>query len=409
MRLPLSLLVLATSLLARPAHAGLRPIYGGELAIWAPSEPQATDPAHAWSTVELVLANALGAPLEDLLDEPPTLSGATVHLSVRADATWPDGTPLDARGLAHLLRNALTQSPVALPPFTFRATGGELFAELTTALNDEERYLALPWLRVTRGDDGPFRRGKAGLQMNANALGGRPFAERLRVELHEGKRPEAPADAVVLSQTGGDGRPVFALTRAAGPSVALLRAALATADRAAIARFFVRTPAHVPEGWPLPSVPPVAAAPATVLLAVDSSERDLKTVAERLQILLRNQNINARIAAEDRTSFLTRVANGDYDLALIALPHAPPLVQAATLVRYTEGREAADHFWSRPDIASAAFDAPNVLRSTANAVGASLLYMEDGKILYGARLRANPAPLWDLDPSEIWLMPGSAP
>jgi hypothetical protein len=398
-------------LAGRPAQAGLRPIYGGDLIIWTPSAPQATGPARAWSTVEILLANATGGRLDALIEGPLQVGPSSVRCSLRSDATWPDGAPVTAADLARRLSDALAQSRVSLPPFTIHAEGREILAESPAPLVDVASYFALPWLRLSSGSDGGgFRVRHGTYEADAHAIGGRPYVDAVQWEVKEGRHPEPPANGLALSQAGGEGRPVFALLQPNGAARPALAAALTALDRSALARFFVRTPAHVPEDWPAPAAGTATPPSSPVILAVDGGESDLRTVAERLQILLRDQNIVSRIVAEERAAHFARLASGSYDLAIAAVPVAPRLVQAATLIRLVKGREASDQFWARKEIEKTPPGDPGVLRTTAATLGAVLLYLEDGAITSGSRVRtpASTQP-WLIDVGDVWLSPGNGP
>jgi hypothetical protein len=410
-RVAAALAGLSCALLVPRAYAGLRPMYGGELIVWAPGMPQVTEPARAWSSVEVLLAHTEGYGLESWLDGPPEVSGASVRFDLRPDAIWRDGTPVEGGDLALRLAQSLAQSRVALPPFNFHANGREVIADLPTPLVSEESYVLLPWLRPPAGQNGSaYRIKKGAYEADPRGAGGRPFADRVRVEVRQGARLDVPADGLALAQSGGDGRPVFALVEPGSPSRGALAAALTTLDRASLAKYFIRSPAHIPEGWSIPAAPAMPPPDRSIVLAVDASEHDLETVAERLQILLRDQQIDARIVAEDRNAHWTRLTGNQYDLAVVALPPAPRLVQAATLLRLLQGRDAPDHFWVRPDVAEASPQDPAMLKKTADALGAVLLYMEDGNIVYGSHVRAPfGAPLWQIDPAELWLSAGGSP
>ena len=391
------------------AGAALRPSYGGELVIWSPSSPQSVEPAQAWSAIEVLLANALGGRVSAVLDGPPQVAGGVITLTLGNAAEWPDGSAIDAKGLARLLRNALAEAPVSLPPFTFRSSGREITAVLATPLLGEESYLELPWFRLSRGaDGGAFRVKKDAYEADPAAIGGRPLVDRVRVEAKQGRHLEPPPDGIALAQAGGENRPVFALPRPKGPARPALMAALATLNRESIAAHFVRAPAHVPDGWPIPVAATVDVPDKPVVIAFDAADRDLRTVAERLQILLLDRQITARIAAEDRATHFIRLAHGDYDLALVALPPAPHLVQAATLLRLAFGTEAGQRFWSRSDVAGDQPDDAAILERTATDVGAVLLYVEDGGVTLGTRVHAPVTPaLWQLDLGDVWLAPAS--
>jgi hypothetical protein len=397
----------AATLACSVAHAGLRALYGGTLNVTSPTAPQVGDAGHAWSSVEVLLASGLGAPLAPVLDGPPESVGSTVHLRLRADATWPDGVPLDAAALAQFLQDALLHAPVSLPPFTMRASHHEVVAELPGHIPDEADYLLLPWLRLSHGDSGGGLRWRDGTgEADASTTAGRSFVDRVHVDVKEARRSETASDGLVLAP----GRPVFAFPRRSSEAHDALLGALATLDRTALARYFVRTAVQVPEGWQLPAAREAAVPAHPIVIAVDVSEHDLRTVAERLQILLRARDLTARIAAEDRVKHFARLERGDYDLALVALPPAPRSVQAATLIRLSLGQDAASHFWQEPETASTAASDLKLLRRAARNTGAVMLYLENGGLRAGERVHGPvDGPLWTANVCDLWLGPGGAP
>jgi hypothetical protein len=397
----------STALAASAAHAGLRAIYGGTLNITSSTSPQVTDAGHVWSTVEILIASGMGVPLSTVLDGPPEVVGATAHLRLRPDATWPDGTPLDAVALSQFLTGAVGQAPVSLPPFVFRANHRELLAELPAHVSDESDYLLLPWFRLSHaGVGGGLRLRDGAAEADPAAAVGRAYVDTVHVDVKETRHHDIAADGILLAP----GRPVFALPRSSSDAHDALLAALAALDRASVARYFVRTPVQTPEGWAVPAVGKSPTPNRPIVIAVDASEHDLHTVAERLQILLRARDVTARIAAEERTKHFARLERGDYDLALVALPPAPRSVQAATLIRLAQGQEAAKRFWAEPDVAAASWNDLKLLRKGARTAGAVLLYTEEGGLRAGARVHGlTDGPLWTINVSDLWLAPGGTP
>ena len=391
--------------------AGLRPFYGGDLVLIAPAAPQTTAPLQAWSPVEIALANATGARLSTVVEGPPVLNatGTTLRLTVRADAAWADNTAISAKALAKHLQSAIEESPVSLIPLNIRIDGRDVVVDLPAALSDAWRYIDLPWLRLARASDGGgFRMKHNMLDADPVGIGGRSLVDHVRLEAKEGRHTDPAPNAIALAQPGADGRPVFAAPRPGGTSAQALTTVLAAMDRAAMARLFVRNAALVPDGWTPKVTDPAASSSAPVVIAVDAAERDLRTIAERLQVLLRDRHISARIASEDRPAYFTRLTKGDYDLALIAIPTAPPLVQAATLLKWISGPAAADRLWAASVSAS---KNDKLLHDTADSLGAVLLYVEGGGLTHGARVRDLVAPMpWDLELANVWLAPaGTTP
>lgn len=398
-------------LAAADAHAGLLPQYGGELVVVAPAAPQVRDPWRAWSPAELVLANALGAPLGAIATAAPATDPRQLRFTPREGALWSDGAAVEAVELARMLEAAHRSAAVALPPMRFRVERGAVVVEMPYPAGDPEAWLALPWLRLVRkGAGGALRVAGSRVEADPGAPAGRALVDRIRFEVKDGRRIEAPADGIVLSRAGAPGRAVFALPRRGGPAAAALAAELPAMNRENVARLFVRAFASVPEDWPLPPPGPKASAPAApIVIAIDRSEGDLRTVGERIQVLLRDRKLASRLVAEDRDAWATRLQAGDYDLALVALPAAPMLVQAATLARLADGAGAAEAVWK--DAATKDRPARELFRDHARRVGALLLYLEGGATVAGARVRGlELSQPWSVDPSNAWLVPaGLAP
>lgn len=390
--------------LAPAAEAGLRPAYGGELTVVAPALPQEFEPARAWSVSEVVAAGGVGVALPSLLASPPTAAPKGVRLTLREGLQLADGTVLDAKLAAALLTRAFSRSVVALPPVTWKHPGAlELFAATTLGPAALGELLRLPWTRLAR--DGAFVADKTHLDAHAGALEGRALLDRVKFEARDGRRLEPAAEAIVFAREGGHGRPVLALPRSDGPGASTLRSVLARLDRPALARLFVRGLSTVPAEGSLPV--PAAAAPVpkeTLIIAVDMAERDLRTVGERLQILLRDRKVTSRVVVEERAAWRARLARREFDLALVALPPAPEPLQALTFAHLAEPAQPVGALWST-------LPAEHPLRATATRLGAQLLYVEGGGVTLGARVRGVVAgPAWSLELADAWLVPaGLAP
>jgi hypothetical protein len=399
--------LIAACLLAVPASAGLRALYGGDLVLTAPTAPTTLAPAQAWSASEVALVSALSGRLANVVDGPPAVTGNTVRWPLRGDLTWFDGSTLDGRSVVSALKSANANAVVALPPMNIRLEGRELVIDFPANVSDPARFFELPWLRLTKsGDGGPFRQRKSNIEANPNGLGGRAFADRIRVDVKETRKLEAVPEGLALLQPGVDGRAVFALPRVNGRAQKALVSALAGVDRAALARLFVRTASRVPDDWPSQPSAPAAPVDSPITLLIDAAERDHKAVADRLQVLLRDQKIQSRIVAEERGSFLTHLSRGDYDLALVAIPPAPKPLQAATLVRFAKGKASADELWKTALNVANPKDEEELLRSTATSLGATLLYFEAGGVARGSRVRGiSPTAAWDIDFGNAWLAP----
>lgn len=383
------------------SRAGLRAQYGGELVVVAATEPHTMDPALAWSPVEVVIARALGGDWRALLDGPPRVeeSGSRVRLVLRA------GTGTDARGVVQSLRKSVERASVALPPFSFEAEANSVIATLPHPLPFAADLLMLPWVAPEDSAAlGGFRVRRGAFEARANSPGGRSLVDGLRIETKSVKRGEVPASAIRLDGAKSDGRPVFVWARPKGQADASLAAALGKLDRAQLTRRFVSAPSRVPADWPMPRAREGGAASGEPLvIAVDSSERDLPLVAERLQLILRDIGTTARVLSEPRGKHSQRLRTGAYDIAISALPTAPEVVQAATLARLVAGSDAAAAVWKRAGEATPPRDP---LREVAQKHGAALLYVEGGAVVAGTRVRGPlERPIWELDPGSLWIMP----
>lgn len=407
--LPKSAFCVALSVaFASPARAGLRPLYGGDLVVCSAQAAQTTQPWKAWNPVELALLDATTLPLSALGLRAGATPGEWV-LDVPRDLAWGDGTPLSAKVLVDALQLAARDAAVALPPLSIRVDKEQLVIAPTVSV-PKLALFAGPWLRLARG--GAFRAGT--MVADPAALGGRAFTDHLRGDVRDGRKLEVPENAVQLCRDAPGGRFVFALPRPSAAASPAIAAALAGLDRASLARLFLRGFGRVPDGWPLPAPDAKAApAPGTLTIALDESERDVKTIADRLQVLLRDRKMPAKVVAEPREASFARLAAGEYDVALVALPTAPTWVQAATLARLALGEKGAQAVWQ--DAAKAQGGVPEddnarPLRDVAARLGAVLLYQEGGGISKGARVRLpSPQNPWELDLGAAWLVPGGAP
>lgn len=406
MKLRVGLLLTATALFALEAHAGLRARYGGELVVVAPSTPVEFDPARAWSAVEVALAASLGAPVSALLESPPEpVAENSVRLKISAQARWPDGRSIDAVALSTALQAAVDRARVALPPLKMHADGQVLDLTAPKAAGPVVQLLGLPWLRLVKdGRGGAFRVRRGLIEADATGVGGAPMTDTLRVENDDGRETSPPATGVVVGRPGPGGRAVVAFARSRGDAEATIQSALGQIDRVSLVKLFVRGPAQVALPKRAPGPAPEAELPTTTLvLAVDASERALLPVAQRLQVVMRDAGLAMRLVAESREAHFARLARGDFDLALAALPPAPEPIQAATLLRLFAGDDAVRAFWSA---------APNAAPLSAALIqaNATLLYTEGGGIEVGTRVRGVSASApWSLDLSGAWLAVEGAP
>lgn len=387
------------ALISLDARAGLRPRYGGELVVLSPSAPVGFDPAQAWSAVEVALAPNLGLPLSALMDGAPELLGNNaVRIRLSERATWPDGTPVDARTVASALRSAIGRASVSLPPLLLRADDRVLDVAAPVAAGPILEVLEWPWLRlVSDGRGGAFRPRRGLLVADPLAPGGAPMADSIRVELYEDPAAPAPAEGLVIGRPGPGGRPVLAVPRRGSAGYDALRAALTELDRLSLVKLFVRQPAQASTS-PRPVLKkPTRTPTATLVLAMDASERNLAPVAQRLQVVLNDAGLSTKIVAEPRDQHFARLARDEFDIALTALPPAPEAVQAATLLRLFAGDPVAQAFWASPL-------PPSPLEVALEAIGATHLYVEGGGVEVGARLRGvNASVPWRLELSDTWM------
>lgn len=393
----LCLTALLAALATADAQAGLRPRYGGEIIVMTPIAPVELDPARAWSAVEVALASSIGAPISAFLDAPPELLAPnTVRLKLSPNARWPDGRPADGPSVAQALQAAVARSRVALPTLKLEVEKNALVVTALTDVLSVREILDLPWLHlVSEGRGGAFRLRRGLIEADASACGGAAFADALRIELYENRMTAPPDAGIILGRPGLGGRPVVAVPRGAGDVRQALDAALSTLDRASLVRLFVRATAQPSTQPRSPETPPAERPNAPVLLALDASERTLRPVAQRLQVLLRDAGLFVRIIAEARDAHFARLASRDYDLALVALPTAPDEVLAATVFRLFGEPGAGEAFWQSTGVD---------LTSALKAVDATHLYTEGGGVEVGTRLRgATTTAPWSVDLSNAWL------
>lgn len=403
LRLAVAALVFSNAF-AGDAIAGLRARYGGELVVVAPAAPVELDPARAWSAVEVALAASLGASISALVESPPERVGKnSVRLKLSPLARWPDGRAIDAQALADAIESALHRARVSLPPLKLVADGRVLEITASDAAGPLLPILDLPWLRLVKdGRGGAFRVRRGLVEADVTAVGGAPMADALRVE--DDDRPDAstPPTGVVIGRPGPGGRAVVAFAKRNGDGEEALNAALYRLDRASLVRLFVRGAAQTAIARRSPPPPSPRTLPsASLVLAIDESERALMPVAQRLQVVMRDAGLVLRLVQEPREAHFARLFRGEYDLAIAALPPAPEPVQAATLLRLVDGDDAARAFWAAPPRAAA-------FSTALEQTNATHLYSEGGGVEVGARVRGAsvPAP-WSLDLSGAWLAVGA--
>jgi peptide/nickel transport system substrate-binding protein len=367
--------------LALPAAAagGVRPTWGGALRVSVPVAPRVTDASS--EPGDLFVLGAISAPLlrldaqgrlapGALAEVPvPEADGRAFRLRLRPDVVDAAGRRLGAVDLAAHLAELLQRAPaspnafVALPiagaddviagrartPSGVRVLSEtELLVTLAFPLPRFPLLLATPPAGLPGAGAFAVERAAAPgeplrLVRNDRCFEGRPFADALEVHAREPRiaarllekgeldlalRPEAvgargaalPALSVTVAVVNGD-----RLGAAAEP----LRRALASLDRAELARRFVRGAAEplatlVPPAL-LPGAPPppppagrAGAPPPRVALLVNAGAADQRALAERIQVKLYDRGVGASIElVEGETRLLARLARRDFDVALV--------------------------------------------------------------------------------------------
>ncbi|HEX9243839.1 MAG TPA: ABC transporter substrate-binding protein [Anaeromyxobacter sp.] len=458
------------------ASAGVRPGYGGTVRIGVPVAPHLAPGAP--TAADAILERATTLPLLDpdaagslapgaLAEVPSPEAGARAfRLRLRPGLVDASGRPLGAEDVAARLA-ALARDPtspdgwIALPLLGADALAAGRAPVLAgvQVLSPTELLVSLafplpdfPWLLATAPaalrDAGPFvlaarRPGTSSpgdpvaLARNDRTRRGRPFADALELV------PVDPRAAVrlleqrkvdlVLRPEATGGRPGPALLAATatvaavnaarlGAGAEAVRRALASLDRAELARRFVRGPAE-----PLASLaalagaaaPPLSPAPgwaeppapARIVLLADSSVPDQRALAERLQVKLFDRGLRAQVDLVDAARARTRLASGDYDVALVAvLLRSPrPALAAGQLAFAARG----------PDAGRRAMAALAGLEGERAAAAADRLARElDLFPLVTSGLRASLGPALEgfaphadgtFDPGDLWLVAGGTP
>jgi peptide/nickel transport system substrate-binding protein len=467
-------LAIAAALLPGLAAAGVRPAWGGTIRIGVPGAPgAAADPDRA---MERLVARAVSAPLLDvdaagrlvpgaLAEVPRAEAGATAfRLRVRPGLTDAAGRPLGAEAVAARLRSLLDQGPgspdawVALPIVGADAvlegraqvlagvevlSADELLVTLSFPLPELPFLLAATPAALP--DAGAFlpvprRSAREPLVLVANPRHhrGRPFAAKIELRPVDARtaarlsRPGPDAlDLVLRPEAAGGGLsfplPALEATVAVvngerlGAAAAPVRRALASLDRAELARRFVRGPAAplatlVPpallaQAPPSPaSAPPRAprAAPGRIAVLADASAADQRALAERIQVKLFDGGVRAGVELLDAEPFRARLLAGDYDVALVSVPALAPVpaVAAAQIVYAARGSAAALRALS--ELAGLreeeALDAADRLARDLDLVPlvASGLRASPGAALQGLA----PAADGTIDLGDLWLLGG---
>ncbi len=394
-------LAVLLSLVPAVAAADVRPAYGGTARIGVPAPQRPGDPdrsadllvRRATSAPLLDVAGGSGRLVPGALAEVPApeAGGRVFRLRVRPGLTDARGRPLGAANvaarLAALLERGSPDGWIALPiagadaVLEGRATAlsgvqvvspDELLVTLALPLPEFSSLLAAPPAALP--DAGPFvaqpRKAPGDplvLAANERHHRGRPYASRVEIHPVDARTAarllERGALDLVLRPEAAGGRPgpalpaltvtVAAVSRTRlGAGAEPLRRALEAIDRAELARRFVRGPAAPLEtlippaavvGAPAVTNPPPqgeasAAPPPRVALLADSSAPDQRALAERIQVKLFDAGVRASVELVDPARFRSRLAAGDYDVALVSVPVAAPepalaAAQIAWLVR----------------------------------------------------------------------------
>jgi peptide/nickel transport system substrate-binding protein len=470
-RTALALAALAALLSPSPAAAGVRPVYGGELQVALPFPPRLSDPALATAWPDLVATRAVhatplllgpdGALAPGLLAEVPLAQagGRAFRLTLREGLRFADGTPLGALDLAASLARLLR--PEVASPHAWLAlpiAGAERVLEGTAAslsgiqvLSDRELLVTLSFpmpefpaalaalpaavVSPSGAGAGPFRpEGRGRLVANEHHWRGRPYADALALSSPDPRAAARALEAGALdlslrpeASPGAAPLPLLTLTYAAvngrrlGPSADPVRRALASLDRADLARRFVRAPAEPLEallpGSILPAALPAAAPagdgppPARLVVLVPGWLADARTVAERLQVKLFDAGLRAVLEPADPARHAARLAAGDFDVALLSVPllATAPALAAGQVAQAVGGTRAA-----RRAEAALAGQPGEVAPAAAEALRAELDLWP--LLASGARAAAGPglqglAPGADgaFDAGDLWRWrPGSA-
>jgi peptide/nickel transport system substrate-binding protein len=469
---------LALALAPALALAGLRPAPGGTATIALPGEARTGDPARAEDPADLFLAHATSAHLLErdpqgrltpaVLAEIPSSEdgGRTWRLRLREGIATAAGSPVGAAELAAVVSRLLSPfSPhawAALPiagadevlagraaaPAGLRVlSGSEVELALAFPLPELPELLAALPLAVPRA--GPFEgaappRGGAPLVLraNANAPTGRPFLDALALRAADGRGAarllaQGQVDLVLRPESaGGTAGPALPAVRVvvaalgarlASGAGARVRQALASVDRAALARRFVRgaavpldtlVPPALLGGASRPAAAPTlapreggAAAPGgRVRILVRRDGDDPRAIADRLQVTLFDKGISAAVEAVDRERFAARLAAGDYELALVEVHvlGTRPALAAGQLAYATRGAAAA-----RRAMKALAGLAGDAAAAAADRLGRELdlvpLVATAPRASVSPRLQGiAPGPEGLVDPAALWRPGGEA-
>lgn len=431
---------------------------------------RATDPADLFAAralhAPLLEVDAAGGLAPGLLAEVPApeAGGRAFRLRLAPALRFSDGSPITAASVAASLARLLAReapSPhawVALPILGADALLEGRAAALAgvQVLSERELLVTLafpfpdfPWALAAlpaavvspRGAGaGPFvlltQDARAcRLAPNPYHARGRPYPGALVLSAADPRGAARAlaaggAELVVRPEAAGagavDGPALTAVVaalngRRLGAGAAPLARALRALDRAELSRLFVRgpsapmdglAPAAVLGGAAAPAVEETAAGapPARIALVVPTGSSDVRAAADRIQVRLFDRGVRAAVEEEPPARFAERLAAGDYDVALAAVPVlAPrPALAAGQVAHALRGAAAARRVMSAlaaapPDEVAARsaalardLDVVPLFATGARATAAAALQ--------GARFR----PDGRLEAGDLWLL-GVAP
>jgi peptide/nickel transport system substrate-binding protein len=453
------------------ASAGVRPGYGGTIRIGvpvaprlAPGAPTAADALLERATTLPLLEPDAGGTLSAaaLSEVPAPEAGARAfRLRLRPGLVDASGRALGAEDVAARLA-ALARDPaspdgwIALPILgaDALAAGRATVLAGVQVLSPTELLVSLafplpdfPWLLATAPaalrDAGPFVLGpqrRPGeplpLARNDRTWRGRPFADALElvpVDPRAATRllEQQKLDLVLRPEAAGgrSGPPLRSPSTATvaavngarlGAGAEAVRRALASLDRAELARRFVRGPAEPlpslagPSG--VPAAPPPSPsgaeppAPPRIVLLADSSAPDQRALAERVQVKLFDRGLRAQVDLVDAARARSRLAAGDYDVALVAVPlrSARPALAAGQVAFAARGPEAGRRALSLLaglEGERAVAEAERLARELdLFPLVSSGLRTSLGPALEGLAPRADGT----FDPGDLWLLAGRA-
>ena len=365
---------------------------------------------------------ALSADLAAAVPEPEA-AGKLFRIRLKSGLRHHDGTLLTAQDAAASLGRladpaAGSQFAALTLPLVGAGDGGRISGLSATSETDLQASLAFPypdWLKaLAHPATAPLPGGKlaaqkpvgAGplllatapgatelrLQAFADCAQGRPFVDAVRVSTGDSRAASralalGEADVVLgaADKKAAEGPALFATYLALNPvrlgaQAATIRQAIeASGDPVDLARFFVRGAVPMagllppsldpsPPAMPRPARPSVALGQQLVLLS-DASADDQRAVGERLLVKLHDYGVAVQHKRVARDEYRQALAQGGYDLALVAFAALPePGLALAQLVQFAQGRDAARELLRQ---VGAGAD-PAARRATALALAAQL-------------------------------------